>query len=160
MLSAARALRALCLGIWLGGIVMAFIVAKIVFAEKWGLSRAQSGAIVFDILQVAGTVKTALAIALLASDAYLFFGHSPTTGGGWRRYLPAGLLIAAVAVMLIASLWLQPAIIALRDKIGDFSPATAGTPDRIRFGHLHGASMGLLLLEAILVAAAMITGLL
>ena len=85
---------------------------------------------------------------------------TPAEIAGWRRFVPLIALAGAVALLLFLTFYLTPAIEALRDRIGVFNAATEGTPERQQFRTLHGASMGLSLLEVILVALALIAGLL
>ena len=160
LLSTARAARALSLGIWLGGIVMSFIVARVIFDERIGLDRMRAGGIVFIILQQAGRLKTALALIAIGAEALIFYSRASDAPKGWRRHLPAALLLLASAIALFAILWLLPRIIELREQIADFSEKTAGSEQRLEFGRWHGASMALLLLEAVLVAASLVTGIL
>ncbi len=160
MLTFARAARALALGVWLGGIVMAFIAAPVIF-EKLKPDRAKAGEIVGTILHTANLVKFGLAALALGAEVLLLVNAGGgESAGGWRRYLPGAFLVAALATTLLTVLWLEPRIAALRDQIGDFSAATENTPERAEFRKLHGASMGLLLLEAIFVLIALVTGLL
>lgn len=160
LITVARAARALALGVWLGGIVMAFIAAPIVF-DKLKPDRAKAGEIVGTMLHTAGMLKVALAVVALGAEAVLIFSASAGGPSGWRKYLPAAFLLAAIAITAFTSFWLEPKIAALRDQIGgDFSEATANSPQRVEFRKLHGMSMGLLLLEAILILVALVAGLL
>jgi hypothetical protein len=159
LITVARAARALALGVWLGGIVMAFIAAPIVF-DKLKPDRAKAGEIVGAMLHTTVMVKVALAVVALGAEAALIFSGSAGGPSGWRRYAPAAFLLAAIATTAFTSLWLEPKIAALRDQIGDFSEATANSPQRVEFRKLHGMSMGLLLLEAILILVALVAGLL
>ncbi|HYG77395.1 MAG TPA: DUF4149 domain-containing protein [Planctomycetota bacterium] len=159
LLTWARAIRALGLGIWLGGIIMAFVVASTVFKvlEK---DRTMAGAIVGACLEAGQKVKLGVAIIALAAEAVIFFGGIQGAPIGWRRFVPAAMLLLALATTLVATLWLEPKIHELRKEIADFSEATRDDPKRVEFRKLHGMSMGLLFLEAIFVAAALLTGLL
>lgn len=189
LVSAIRALRAMCLGIWLGGIIMTFVAAPIIFS-KLEPDRARAGMIVGEILHVAGVLKMGLALIALACDGVLLFGPvgsviakdtaenvqsfgffrrvfqyarihgSENPSRGWRRYAPVGFLAAALLSSFFAIFWLEPKIIELRDRIGEFTPATAGSPDRVAFRNLHGASMGLLLAEAVFVGISFLLGML
>jgi hypothetical protein len=102
-------------------------------------------------------VKIGLAIIAVAAELLIL---NSGTVSGWRRFLPAIFLGLTVVTTLLATLWLEPRIAALRDRIPDFSEATADHADRVSFRKLHGLSMALLLLEAIFVALALVIGLL
>ena len=155
VITIARAARAASLGIWLGGIIMAFIAAPIVF-NALKPDRAKAGEIVGAILHTAGMVKIALAVIAVAAELVILNSGGVT---GWRRYLPAIFLGLTIATTLVATFWLEPKITALRDRNPDFGEATADSPDRVSFRKLHGLSMALLLLEAIFVAFALVAGL-
>jgi len=154
-----RAIRALMLGLWAGGILMIFVAAPVVF-DQLKSDRTKAGNIVGEVLKIGGKVKMGLGLTALALEAVIFYGGAAATVRGWRRYAPAGLLMAALSVALVSSLWLEPKIHDLRTQIGDFSEATKDNPARVEFGKLHGMSMGLALLELLLVVAALIVGLL
>jgi hypothetical protein len=154
-----RAVRALMLGLWAGGILMTFIAAPAVF-EQLKDNRTKAGNIVGEVLKVGGKVKMGLGLTALALEAVIFYGGAAATVRGWRRYAPAGLLMAALSVALLSSLWLEPKIHDLRTQIPDFSEATKGTPERMEFSKLHGMSMGLALLEMLLVVVTLVVGLL
>jgi hypothetical protein len=65
-----------------------------------------------------------------------------------------------MALLLFLTFYLTPVIEGLRDKIGVFDASTESLPERAQFRKLHGVSMGLSLLEMVLVAAALIAALL
>jgi hypothetical protein len=160
LLTIARSARAAALGIWLGGIIMAFIVAPIVF-DALKPDRARAGEIVGSVLHTAGKLKIALAMIAAVAEI-MIFTTSATAGEpiGWRRYVPAVFLGLTIVTTLLTTFWLEPKITEIRDRITDFSEATKDTADRMAFRKLHGASMGVLLLEAIFVAVALVAGLL
>jgi len=159
LLNWARAIRATGLGIWLGGIVMAFVVASTVFKvlEK---DRTMAGTIVGECLRAGQNVKLGVALVALAAEAVIFFSGAQSAPLGWRRFTPAAFLLVAFAITLVATLWLEPKIHQLRGDIADFSEQSKESPQRQEFRTLHGLSMGLLFLEALVVLAALITGLL
>lgn len=159
LLNVARALRALGLGIWLGGIVTIFIVASTVFAY-YGNDHTSAGELVGTILKRAAPFKIGFALLALACEAILFFNASPDAPKSWRKFVPNACLVLALLAMLIGTLYLQPQLDDLRQQIGVFNEKTKGSPLRQQFASLHGASMGLGVLEGLLVAAALIAGLL
>ena len=138
LLTIARAIRSVSLGVWLGSAVMVFVMAPIVFQK---LDRSKAGEVVGVAVISEGIVW--------ANDAEL---------SGWRRYVPAAGLGGAVLILLVLVFWIGPEIEALRVQIGEFTAANADTPERLQFRKLHGASMGLSLLQTILVAVALIAG--
>ncbi len=154
-----RAVRALMLGLWAGGILMIFVAAPVVFDQLKG-DRTKAGNIVGEVLKIGGKVKMGLGLTALALEAVIFYGGTAAAVRGWRRYAPAGLLMGALSVALLSSLWLEPKIHDLRTQISDFSDATKDNPARLEFGKLHGLSMGLALLEMLLVVATLVVGLL
>jgi len=149
----ARTCRTVALGLWLGGVVMAFVAAPIIF-EQLAPDRRKAGEVNGAILAAAEKVKCVLAVVALVCDALLFFGAGAPPAEGWRRWLPVSFLLGAIACGLFAAFWLEPRILALRDKV-DF---TTQSPERVEFGKLHGMSMGLLLLEAVLVGVSLVLG--
>ena len=128
--------------------------------DKLKDDRTKAGNIVGEILHSGGKVKTGLGLAALVLEAIIFYGVAGARPAGWRRYAPAAMLMAALSVALISTLWLEPKIHALRGEIQDFSEATKDDPSRVEFRKLHGLSMGLALLEGLLVAFTLLTGLL
>jgi len=155
----AKALRALALGIWVGGIVMGFVVASTVF-KQFEKDHTMAGLIVGGVLDSAGKVKLAVALAALVLEGFIFYKGASGTERGWRRYAPPALLMLAMLLLLASTLWLQPRLHELRQQVGHFGPENINDPDRISFGKLHGLSMGLLLLEGLFVALALLVGLL
>ncbi len=151
-LNLARAARALSLGVWLGASIMVFIAAPIVF-EKLAPDRTKAGEVVGSILHAAAFFTMALAVVALLSEGTLFFNAD---SAGWRRIVPAASLVAAVLIMVVLMTYIGPKIEALRAQIGQFTPANVDSPERKAFGALHGASMGLSLLQTILVAVALV----
>jgi hypothetical protein len=158
-LNLARALRALSLGIWLGGIVTVFIVASTVFAY-YGNDHTTAGELVGLVLKKSMPFKIGFALLALLCEASVFFSPSPAAPKGWRRFVPNACLVLALLAMLAVVIFIQPQLEELRQQIGVFNEKTKGSPLRQQFSSLHGASMGLGLLEGLLVAAALITGLL
>lgn len=155
-----RAIRALLLGLWAGGILMTFVAAPSVFTTLKD-DRTKAGNVVGEILRVGGKVKMGLGLSALAIEAVLFYGAGGAAAArGWRRYAPAGTLMAALSVALVSSLWLEPRIHELRAQIADFNTVPEGDPARAEFGKLHGLSMALALLEGLLVVVALVVGLL
>ncbi len=162
-LRTARAVRALSLGVWLGGIVMFFITASAVFTyfvNDVQTDRTTAGEVVSLVLRKAAPIKIGIALLAFLAEAAVFFSHSPEAPKGWRKFVPNALLMLAFATLLIAVFWLEPSLEALRAKIGSFSEKTKDSPLRQQFRSLHGMSMGLGVLEALLVAAALVAGLL
>lgn len=160
LLRCARAVRALSLGLWAGGILMTFIAAKAIFSYFLVEGTTTAGSVVGFVLHTAMPFKIGIALLALFAEAIVFFDRSPEAPKGWRKFVPATLLMLALAAMLVVALWLQPELESLRKQIRVFDASTEGTPLRQKFGSLHGASMGLGLLEGLLVAAALILGLL
>ena len=156
VLTLARAARALSLGVWLGASIMVFIAAPIVF-EKLAPDRTKAGEVVGSILHAAAFFTMALAAVALISEGTLFFNAD---SAGWKRVVPAVTLLLAILIMIVLMAYIGPKIEALREQIGQFTPANADSPERKTFGALHGASMGLSLLQTILVAVALVVVLL
>jgi len=156
-MNAARAARATALGIWLGSSVLFFIAAQVIFA-KLGADRTKAAEIVGALIHSEAALAMALAAAAVIAQGVLHVRASDIAG--WRKYVPLVSLAGAVGLLLFLNFYLTPQIEALRDQIGVFTAATEGTPERLHFRQLHGLSMGLSLLEAILVAVALVAGLL
>ena len=147
-----RAIRGLSLGVWLGAGVMTFITAHYVFGLE--PDRNKAGDIMGAILHTGGQLK--IALALLATLAQLQL----------RKQWPAfseklGALTLIVSLILAVTLvfYLEPKMVGLRAQIGTFNEANKDLPERVLFGKLHGTSMGLTLLETILVAIALVCSL-
>jgi len=156
----ARTVRTMALGVWLGGIVMAFIVAPIVF-KHLPKDRILAGNINAEMFHTAGKVKLVLGLIALAAEGFILFRKPEgSPQGGIRRFLTAGSLLAALVIAIFVFAYLEPKMLDVRDKIADFGPNAAESPERLQFRQLHGASMALSLLEAVLVALAIIAGLL
>ena len=151
LLAISRTLRAVSLGVWLGCSIMVFVAAPIVF-EK--LDRSKAGEVVGAILHAAALLTAGLAVAALIAECVILAKDS--TVRSWRRYLPPLALGGAIAILLVLIFWLGPHIEALRDQIGQFTVANENSPERLLFRKLHGASMGLSLLQTIFVAVALV----
>src|SRR4051812_42571354 len=111
LLRIARAVRALSLGIWLGGIVMFFVVASAVFAyfvNDLSADRTTAGDVVSLVIRRAMPVKIGIALLAFFSEALIFFSPSPDASKGWRKYLPNALLMLAFITLLVSVLWLNP----------------------------------------------------
>ncbi len=143
----ARAIRELSLGIWLGGGVMTFIVAQQVFKGGYIKSHDEAGDVMGAILHIGGWLKFGLAILALAAQFML--RDDPKT----RKPGTISLVIAALLVC-VAVFYLEPTLVDLRAKFG--GEASLAKAAHEKFSGLHGASMGLSLLELILVAAAIV----
>src|ERR1051325_2792141 len=120
----ARAVRALSLGVWLGGIVMFFIVASSVFAyfvNDFSADRTTAGEIVSLVIKRAMPIKIGFALLAFFSAAVIFFNRSPDAPKGWRKFLPNAMLMLAFVALLVSVLWLNPHLESLRDQIGSFS---------------------------------------
>ena len=149
-----RAIRGLSLGIWLGAGVMTFITAHYVFGLE--PDRNKAGDIMGAILHTGGWLK--LALAFLALSAQLVLRKNPAPGA--RSFKPGFVALCfAFALALFVTLYLEPKMVGLRAQIGTFNEANKELPERVLFGKLHGASMGLALLETILVAIALVCSL-
>jgi uncharacterized membrane protein len=156
-LTLARAGRSAALGIWLGSGILFFLAAQIVFSKLSG-DRTKAGEIVGSIIHTMSLMS--LILGAVAICAQLVLHTRAPEISGVRRYVPLVSLIAAMALLLFLTFYLTPVIEGLRDKIGVFDASTESMPERAQFRKLHGASMGLSLLEMILVAAALIAALL
>jgi hypothetical protein len=143
----ARALRAVSLAVWLGGGVMTFIVAQQVFKGGYIKSHDEAGDVMGAILHIGGWLKFGLAILALAAQWML--RADPTT----RKFSTISLVIASLLVC-VAVFYLEPTLIDLRSQFG--GEASVAKAAHEKFSGLHGASMGLSLLELILVTAATI----
>lgn len=151
ILSIARVVRGLSLGVWLGAVVMTFITAHYVF--RFEADRNKAGDIMGAILHTAGWIK--LALAALALGAQLVLRKNQASAP--RSFKPGFIaLCLAFALALLVTLYLEPKMVDLRAQIGTFSEANKELPERVLFGKLHGASMGLAVLETILVAIALV----
>src|SRR5262249_23625953 len=143
--------------VWLGSSILFFLAAQIVFSHLTA-DRTKAGEIVGSLIHSEATL--AMVVAAIAVIAQIALYSRTTEVSAWRKYVPLLTLTGAVLILLFLNLYLTPKIEALRDQIGVFNAATEGTPAREEFGKLHGMSMGLSLLQAILVAVALIAGLL
>ena len=153
LLTLARAIRSVSLGVWLGSAVMVIVMAPIVFQK---LDRSKAGEVVGAILHSAAFLTAGLAVVAVIAEGVVWANDAELSG--WRRYVPALGLGGAVLILLVLVFWIGPQIEALRVQIGEFTAANADTPERLQFRKLHGASMGLSLLQTILVAVALIAG--
>lgn len=151
-----KAFRALALGLWAGGILMIFIAAPVVFEKLPDPNMA--GNVVGGILNKGGKVKLAIGLVALGLEALIFYGIAGSRPNGWRRFAPAAFFMAALAIALATSIWIDPAIHEIRQNPG-FTLAPPESDLRTRFRALHGASMGLTLLECIFVVFAAVLGL-
>ena len=152
----ARVGRSISLGVWLGASIMVFVAAPIVF-EKLAPDRSRAGEIVGAILHSAALLCAGLAVVALLSQGLLFFNDAES---GWKRYTTTAALLAALALMAVLLIWIGPRIESVRQQIGVFTPENENSPERQLFRKLHGASMGLSLLQTICVAIAFVAGLL
>src|ERR1019366_1554644 len=91
----ARVARTVCLGVWLGGIVMAFVAAPIIF-QKLAPDKKKAGEINGAILGAAEKLQCGLAVIALLAEAALFFGAGTEAAAGWRRCVPGAFLVAAI----------------------------------------------------------------
>jgi hypothetical protein len=149
MTKVARAIRGLSLGIWLGGGVMTFIVAQEVFFGGHLQSHEEAGDLMGAILHIGGWLKFGLAILALAAQFML--RDDPASGPKARKTALISLAIAALLVC-VAVFYLEPTLVDLRAQFrGNLENAA-----HAKFKSLHGASMGLSLLELILVTLALI----
>jgi hypothetical protein len=155
LVTAARTARAVSLGVWLGCSVMVFVAAPIVF-EK--LDRSKAGEVVGAILHAAALLTAGLAVVALIAEGVILAKDS--TVRSWLRYLPPLALAGACVILLVLIFWIGPRIEDLREQIGQFTAANENTAERLLFRKLHGASMGLSLLQTIFVAVAFVAGLL
>lgn len=157
LLSWLKAFRALSLGLWAGGILMVFIAANAIF-EKLKPDTNLAGTLVGEILTKGGKIKLGIGLIALALEALIFYGVAGTPSNGWRRFAPATFFMLALAIALTTSIWIDPAIHEIRHN-PDFAIAPLDSDLRSRFSALHGASMGLTLLELIFVVFATVLGL-
>ena len=153
----ARTSRATALGIWLGSAILFFIAAQVIFGKLSG-DRTKAAEIVGTLIHAVSDLTLILATVAVISQGILH-ARAPDIAG-WRKQLPLITLAAAVLLLLFLTFYLTPHIEALRDQIGVFDASTEALPARLEFRKLHGASMGLSLLETILVAVALIAGML
>ena len=155
LISISRTVRAVSLGVWLGCSIMVFVAAPIVFAK---LDRSKAGEVVGAILYAAALLSAGLAVIAVIAEGLILAKDSSVSS--WRRYLPPLALGGAIVLLLLLVFWIGPRLEALREQIGQFTPANENSPERLLFRKLHGASMGLSLLQTILVAVALVAGLL
>jgi hypothetical protein len=109
------------------------------------------------VLHSAALMTAGLAVVALIAEGMIFFNAENVVA--WRRYIPAVSLLFAVVIMVVLMAWIGPRIETLREQIGAFTPANENSPERQLFRKLHGASMGLSLLQTISVAIAFVVGL-
>lgn len=148
--SVLRAIRAVSLSVWLGGGVMTFITAHYVFFGGY-LDKTTAGDVMGAILHAAGLMK--LGLAALALGAHFGLRGNPWTGRKPHKIEMITLLIAS-AIAVTVAFYLEPKMVELRAQFrGDDN---LQNPAHVAFGKLHGASMGLSLLELICVTAAVI----
>ena len=151
----------LALAVWIGGNVMLFLSAPVIFGRV--PSRSAAGEIVWTILGRFDAVKAVCAAALLTAVALRRRWFETTQGRiAWRwddtytwQAIRNGAVLALVALLIVNALVLSPMIHRIRDQAGDITSLPEGDPMRARFGMLHGLSMLCSLLEVVAGLAAM-----
>lgn len=155
MLTAARFLELLALGLWLGGMVFfAFIFAPAAFAAL--PTREQAGNLVGLLLPRLYLLGTLCAAAYLVGLLW----EQRLTGAGLRSLLlPVALVVVALLIILYSHYGLGERLAALRAEMTSTFGSVDATPRdhalRVAFGRLHGLSTLLLLTVQILVLALM-----
>jgi hypothetical protein len=146
---AARALRVCALAIWLGATVMAVIAVPLIYRN---VDALRAGDVASGVLTV--TVKAALlaGLAALAGEAVVFFARGTDAPAGWRRYVPAVCLMAALALAVAAVFKVEPQAYMAS---GPIKPGDAPVQIRLRVAASTGV-MCLLGAQAVLSAAALI----
>lgn len=148
-LAAAHAVRTCALALWLGCTLAMLAVILLTIRYSSG-DLMQACEIVNKLIVNAGKARLVFALAALAAQALLFFNRSAAAPSGWRRFVPALLVMAALAGGAVSerSLYLMQAASYSADA------AAAGT----FHAHLRLAPLGLnlLVLETLLVAAALL----
>ncbi|MEI6236738.1 MAG: DUF4149 domain-containing protein [Planctomycetota bacterium] len=145
-----RAVRGLSVGIWLGAGVMTFIAAHYVFFGGF-IDKTTAGDIMGSILHAGGWMKIGLAV--LALGAHLVLKKDSTCCPKAEKTALVTLAIASLIAGVVA-LYLEPKMLELRAQFRN--DPNLLNPAHVQFGKLHGASMGLALLELICIAITLI----
>jgi hypothetical protein len=88
-------------------------------------------------------------LVVLAMQAAVFYSRSADAPTGWRRYVPATLVLAALAAAAVSALWLTPQTVVAYATAGSQAHARILIPVR---------GMVMLGVEAFLVLAALVSG--
>jgi len=103
------------------------------------------------LVLTAGKARLAVALVALAAQAVLFYSRSTAAPSGWRRYVSVLLVMAALAAAIAGEFSLSLTMLLSNFGAG----ADAATRAHLQ---LSQGGMALLVLELILVAAALATG--
>lgn len=145
-----RFIHALALALWVGGgTLVMFVVAPAVFAQA--PSRKLAGDINGLIFRRFDRVVLGCLFALAAAE-----GVEASTGWSTRDVLRLGLESGMATAALASMFAIAPRLRALRPLIdSDKPPEEDRSPERARFGRLHGWSVMMLLAELFLGAFAL-----
>ena len=151
MLTAARFLEFLALGLWLGGMVFfAFLFAPAAFAAL--STREQAGNLVGLLLPRLYLLGTLCAAAYLIGLVL----EMRSTGGNPRAWLfPVALVAVALLIILYSHYGLGERLAVLRTEMTSVFGSVDATPKdhalRLAFGRLHGLSSLLLVFQLLTV---------
>ncbi|MEJ2313496.1 MAG: DUF4149 domain-containing protein [Nitrospirota bacterium] len=129
----------LILALWVGGIaVFTFVVTPVIFKS---FSRDTASDMVGRLFPVFFAFVLALSVLALA----VFLGTFGLGPGVWKR-VSLALLCAAVVINVFVTFKLYPEMKSVKAQVYSFEDTAADSPERRRFGALHGISSALNLL--------------
>ncbi|MGD0093018.1 MAG: hypothetical protein ABSE73_24160 [Planctomycetota bacterium] len=147
LLTAVRTIRVCALALWLGS-GLAMLIAIPIIIRQHPNDELRACEIANWLILDAGRIRLALALFTLGCQAILFYSRSPAAPTGWRRLTSTLLVMAALAAVLAVQQYLGLRVV-MSAALGSGAAHS---------GHLVLSQRGmiLLVLEAILVAAALI----
>ena len=148
LVTAVRTCRACALALWLGS-DLAMLIAIPLIIRHHANDEMRACEIANTLILNAGRIRLALALVALGCQAILFFSRFPAALAGWRRFGSTLLVMAALGAALAVQQYL-----GLRMAMGHALVSGASLRGPVILSHL---GMALLAVEAVLVAAALIT---
>lgn len=150
---AARAARVCALALWVGCAVAILTAILVLGGERGGGDRVRAWEVVSMVTASGACAKLVLALAALTAQAVLFYSRSSDADKGWRRHVPALLIMAALGAAVAGMAWQDPRIVIAYARLG-----TRGAAAETRLA-MPLAGIALLGVEAAAVAAALIVSL-
>lgn len=138
MKTALLALLSVAVALWLGGLIALFIFAQALFAEDRALA-VRAAPVLFDVFAPYQLILAG--VALLASIGWW------ATARGRAAAWAVGLVALATAGAAVVGFYIVPRMEAIR---------LAGDSGSAAFKGLHGASMGVFLLESVAMLAVVV----
>jgi len=142
------------LAVWIGGTLLAIVVATRLFAQI--PSRALAGAIFADILAILDKAKFIVAGGLLIG--VLLEVQTAGSALPGRRIVRATILFLLIASHVYAVMVVQPKMRYFREKIGDLDQAGADDPWRKKFQGAHKKSERVTGVGLVLAVLALVVG--